>query len=161
MFEYLISGIIGAVIGWLAATQPHRMYVYQTKYEAYRLIHDTAGQVFFYGILCIEKEDVYRKAFETAQYNLSIDLYQNEIIASEDVLRAGARLISFSIDDIKKDRKAYEKALIDIRDDIRKNLRIKAIHIIESLLFFPAQLPADVIELIEKRLKRLEQRGEK
>jgi len=108
--------------------EPYRHEMFKRKHAAYRLIHDTAGQLYFYGILCINKMDIYEECFETTRYNLMIDLFQNELLISDDVSKMAAAMANCSIEGIRTDRNRWKGQMYDLANRMRKELRVGFIH---------------------------------
>lgn len=130
-FQVIITSLgtgFGLFFAWCKFREPYRHELFKRKHDAYRLIHDTAGQLYFFGILSTTKRDVYEDAFETARYNLMIDLFQNETIISDQVMNMARIMANRDIETITEDRDGWNTMMSALANRMRKELKVRLIH---------------------------------
>jgi len=158
MIQFVAGVIVGFSAAWLAATTSYRTEIFKRKYYAYRLIHDTVVQVWIYGVLCVEKEDVYRDAFRVSQNNLLVDLTQNMLVLSSKIIEVIKPFLEVTISDIRNDAARIENMVSKVSDTMRRDLHLKVIHQSSVLLWLPMQTGIDTRRRLEGLLEGLSQR---
>ena len=124
----LFGLVLAAFFTYFKFREPYRHELFKSKHDVYRLIHDTVGQLYFYAILCTDKMDTYGEALETTRYNLMIDLFQNELLISGEVLEMASEMARCSVEDVREDQEMWNRKMGDLANRMRGELKIGFIH---------------------------------
>lgn len=130
----IVTSIATTIVAWFVMKDNYRKELYSEKLIAYKLIHDTIGQVCFYGHLAVKKPEVYEDAWKTSKYNLTIDLFQNELVVSGKVAKLSVIIAQKDIEYIAGNKKAYFEEMWNIFNQMRRELATRLLQSVDSPL---------------------------
>ena len=117
---------------WLVVKDNYRQELYKERLQAYKLIHDTIGQIYFYGLLAVKKPDEYEDSWSTSKYNLSVDVFQNELVVSSKIAKTAILFSKRDLSYIKNNTKQYGDEMREIFNQMRNELAFRLLRSADS-----------------------------
>lgn len=130
----VVTGAATSFGTWFVIKDHYRHELYKEKLTAYKLIRDTIGQVGLYGHLATKKPDVYTDAWNTSKYNLTIDLFQNELVVSDKIAKMSVLFSRRKTDFIASNKEQYFNEMRGISTQMRRELSVRLLGSADSPL---------------------------